>query len=337
MSIQDIRKVLKEKRDELLHKPNVVAVGVGYKVKNGKKTNDLAIICSVSRKIDKNDLYESDRIPQKIYEVVTDVIQTGEIKAIRLKRTDVIRPAFSGVSIGHKDITAGTFGCLVKKNGQKYILSNNHVMANCNDAEIGDPITQPGPYDGGSVSKHTIAHLSEFVPINYVGQTNSSCFLSKTLIRFLNFFSSLFGSYHRFNIERVQAEYNLIDAALAKPISDDLVSQDIFDVPGEICSWSTPFLGMKIKKSGRTTGVTYGTIDQVDVTTTVNYGGSRNAIFTDQLIAGPMSQGGDSGSVVIANDGTNNAIGLLFAGSEEVTVINDIRDVIEMLEIDFYE
>ncbi len=61
----------------------------------------------------------------------------------------------------------------------------------------------------------------------------------------------------------------------------------------------------------------------------VDYGGGRVAQFTDQLLAGPMSQGGDSGSAVLDNG--NRLVGLLFAGSENSTVINRIEHVFSAL------
>ena len=51
------------------------------------------------------------------------------------------------------------------------------------------------------------------------------------------------------------------------------------------------------------------------------------------IVTGPMSQGGDSGSVLIAGD-TNKAVGLLFAGSNESTIHNPIQTVLDCLEID---
>jgi len=79
------------------------------------------------------------------------------------------------------------------------------------------------------------------------------------------------------------------------------------------------------------TGYTEGTIQQIDATVQVSYGANKVAVFTDQLIAGPMSQGGDSGSVVF--NGQNNAVGLLFAGSSTTTVINRIQNVVSALKI----
>lgn len=46
----------------------------------------------------------------------------------------------------------------------------------------------------------------------------------------------------------------------------------------------------------------------------VTYGGGRTARFEDQIITGPMSEGGDSGSLLVDADELK-AVGLLFAGS----------------------
>jgi len=86
---------------------------------------------------------------------------------------------------------------------------------------------------------------------------------------------------------------------------------------------------MAIKKSGRTTGLTTGEIAQIDVSVTVSYGDNKTALFVDQLMAGAMSQGGDSGSVVLTAD--NKLTGLLFAGSDSTTIINRIENVFTAL------
>jgi hypothetical protein len=55
------------------------------------------------------------------------------------------------------------------------------------------------------------------------------------------------------------------------------------------------------------------------------------AQFRDQLLAGPMSQGGDSGSAVLDND--RKIVGLLFAGSDQTTIINRIQNVFSLLGV----
>ena len=121
-----------------------------------------------------------------------------------------------------------------------------------------------------------------------------------------------------------------MDAAIARPLSDDLVEKRILEI-GEPHGAVEGTLGMKIKKSGRTTGVTRGEITQVDVTVQVQYDATKIATFTGQLMAGPMSSGGDSGSVVL--DENDYVTGLLFAGSEVATVINTIQNVLKALNV----
>ncbi|MGQ0834838.1 MAG: hypothetical protein ACT4O5_07940 [Gammaproteobacteria bacterium] len=162
-----IQSVLKKAAPDLLARANVVATGAGYKVSRGKRTSDLSVVCSVTRKLSAAQLSRTDLVPATFDGVPTDVVETGRIRA-RQSRTARHRPAPGGVSIGHRDVTAGTLGCLVRKNGALLILSNNHVLANSNDAQQGDAILQPGPIDGGRFPGDHIANLEAFVPINFL-------------------------------------------------------------------------------------------------------------------------------------------------------------------------
>lgn len=206
-----------------------------------------------------------------------------------------MRPAKGGCSIGHYNITAGTLGCLTRRGDEELILSNNHVLANENKGSIGDLILQPGPYDGGT-SGDKIAELSTFIQISFDYGTNK------------------------------------VDAALARPIDRRDVSSDIIDI-GSPAGTVKAELDKPVIKSGRTTGLTRGHIIRTDYTARVEYSGGRSAIFENQLLTWKMSNGGDSGSVVLVDDGTRKVCGLLFAGSEYVTVINRIEDVLSALGI----
>jgi len=232
------------------------------------------------------------------------------------------------VSIGHYAITAGTLGCLVRRGDQRLILSNNHVLANSNDASLGDAVYQPGPYDGGG-SADRIATLEDFVPIQFSEQ-QADCPTAMGVANILNGMAALLGSRSRLKAVRPQQEDNLVDAALARPVADTDVMDEILDI-GQTQGVADGTLGMAVQKSGRTTGHTRGEILQVDVTVDVGYGGDRVARFADQLVAGAMSQGGDSGSAVL--DEGKNLVGLLFAGSDDATVINRIQNVFQLLGV----
>ena len=77
---------------------------------------------------------------------------------------------------------------------------------------------------------------------------------------------------------------------------------------------------------------TTGQITVVDTTVNVSYDGGRTATFEGQLVAGPMSQGGDSGSLIVAGD-SPRAVGLLFAGSDQTTIFSPIQVVLDALEV----
>ena len=323
-----IKELLKRNRDQLLKRSNIVATGVGYKITGGQKTTTLSIVCSVTKKVAASQLSSRDMVPAMLEGMPTDVVQTGIIRALQ-PTTNKHRPAPGGVSIGHRDITAGTLGCLVKKDGQKFILSNNHVLANSNQAEIGDPILQPGPYDGGTYPDDHIAGLEDFVPINIIG-VPSECPIATGTASLLNEIAKVLGSQVRMRAINQQATENLVDAAIARPLNPEDVTDEILQI-GTIQGTAAGELGMAIKKSGRTTGLTTGVIEQVDVSVNVQYGEGQIAMFTDQVMAGAMSQGGDSGSAVL--DDNNRLVGLLFAGSDTTTVINRIENVFSSLGV----
>lgn len=326
--VNEIKELLPAINQELFKKPNIIATGIGYKKVQGKKTGQLCIIASVEIKVAASALKQSELIPSTIDGIPTDVYPVGPVHIMQ-SPTGRFRPAPGGVSIGHYNITAGSLGCLVKKGCKIHILSNNHVLANSNQAATGDIILQPGPHDGGNISGDTIAKLSGFVPIQFENQNSSSTF-SKGLTDLYNFFARLSGSNARLLSTKIKQNGNLVDCAIAEPVNDNDVINKILQI-GSISGTAEGSLGMDIKKSGRTTGFTEGIIEQTDVTVRVNFGAGKTALFTDQLMAGGMSQGGDSGSVVLNSD--NEVVGLLFAGSINSTIINRIQNVFSELDL----
>jgi len=333
-----IKQTLRKHRKDLLKKKNVLAVGLGYKTKDGLNTGKLSIVCSVEKKLPVSEISKKDLVPAEIEGILTDVVETGKLKALRENRafpyndfkkarTDRWRPAPGGVSIGHENITAGTLGCLVKKKGEIFILSNNHVLAASNEGSIGSAILQPGKYDGGSL-KDRIATLTEFVEIKWLG--GEGCGISKALASAANIAARAAASKSRLQAIRQEEAFNLVDAAIARPIQDESVMNEILDIGIPSGGLNlTPELGLQIQKSGRTTEITQDEVIQIDVTAQVQYGEGKIALFEDQIMAGPMSSPGDSGSIVL--DMQKNLVGLLFAGSDQVTILNRIKHVFDLL------
>lgn len=331
LSQRDVTQAKERHKEIIMAKPNVVGVGMGYKETRGRMTDELCVVALVRQKVPKLGLRPDSRVPSKVDGIITDVIQVGELRALSTP-TDRIRPVPGGVSLGHYKVTAGTLGCVVfdQDTRKRLILSNNHVLAESNDALIGDQILQPGPVDGGRVAKDTVATLERFCPINF-STGPATCKFALIFADVGNSIAKLLGSKYRVEAYWSDEEAsNRVDAAVAKPVEGITFLDEIMDI-GVVAGTAPARLGMLVRKSGRTTGFTSGQITVLEATVDIRYG-DRTARFEGQIITGPMSKPGDSGSLLVAGDSLF-AIGLLFAGSEQATVHNPIQDVLDSLEV----
>jgi hypothetical protein len=332
--------------------PNVVSVGIGYKYTRGVRTDEICIVVGVRKKLPKDQVPEGELIAESIGGIATDVIEYGELRAL----SDVMdvgaqaltqrrRPCPPGYSIGHPRVTAGTLGAWVHRGpgDEHYVLSNNHVIASSNDAVPGDFIRQPGRADGGN-DDDRFARLTEYVRIRFDSDENggkkSSAAAAWKIWKWpANTLASLVGCPYRLTVARPnvieQPDPNLVDAAVARVLLENWVDLDIPGI-GEIQGFRDLDLGDRVIKTGRTTETTRGLVETVSATSRVDYGvGKGTATFGDQFViradSGDFSQGGDSGSVVLSEDGF--AGGLLFAGGSGVTIVNRISHVVSLLGI----
>jgi hypothetical protein len=323
-----IREILRKEKKKLLKKKGVVSIASGFKIIDGKITDMPCITISVEKKLIPTMIEQKDLVPTAIDSILTDVIESQIIKALHTQRH---RPVPGGVSGGHKDVT-GTLGGLAKQGIHSYILSNNHVLALSNKAEIGDPIIQPGNHDGGEYPRDHIADLIAFVPIN-MGGVASDCPFANVVRVVFDVLFKMVGSHTRFQAIWIQEGNNLVDAALAAPLSPDILSPEIFRI-GEVKGVVDAELGMEIQASSRTSGLRFGTIDQIDAIVKVDYGGGKSAVFEDQLISNTLcAKGGDSGTYIMSRAGL--LTGLLFAGSGTTMVANRIQNVVKELNLQF--
>lgn len=318
-------------QEEILSKPNVVGVGVGLREKAGRRTGEVVLTALVRQKVPEAALAPEEIVPPVVDGVPTDVMEVGDLVALAA-RTDRIRPAPGGVSIGHYQVTAGTLGGVVRDRAtdRRLILSNNHVLANSNKGLPGDPILQPGAIDGGRDPLDTIARLERFVPIQFIEQP-SSCRIADVVVAIGNAVAGVLGSKHRLSAIRYDPQAtNRVDAAVALPDEGPAISDEILDI-GVLGGTAPVELGMRVRKSGRSSGFTTGEVSVLDATVTVSYG-EKSARFEGQIVSGPMSEPGDSGSLLVAADALL-AVGLLFAGSQQATIFNPIGAVLTALEV----
>lgn len=332
-TIEQILQVKNKVQAGLMKKKNVTGVGIGFKETRRKMTGELSLVVLVTKKIELSELTFKDMVPAEIQGVITDVKEVGKIVIHKL-RTDRWRPAQPGVSIGHEYITAGTFGAVVRDNtsNKRLILSNNHVLANSNKAQQGDAILQPGPADGGKAPQDRIADLERFIPIIFEESDDKTCSIANGVAGIANFIAGMLGSKSRLTAIRMESIPNEVDAAVATPWGDS-INDEILEI-GVVGGVVEPQLEMRVKKSGRTTAVTEGIITTLNAMVQVGYGDGKTALFENQIITTDMSQPGDSGSLLLEAT-TNKAVGLLFAGSDEVTVHSPIQRIMELLNIKF--
>jgi len=341
-------------RRELHKKPNVVGVGLGYRQKEGHTTDEEAIVVFVTRKVPRDHLMGEEIVPNKIGESRIDVIEIGEVRFLteeeekeegeplsfkaRERRTARHRPAPGGVSIGHYRISAGTLGAVVrdKLSGRWAILSNNHVLANSsagNDgrASPGDVILQPGSHDGGRVPRDVIGYLERFVPLNRTFQ-RSECSIARFGEEAANRVLAAVMPRYRVTFQRQYEAGNLVDAALARPLRQKDLSPEILSL-GRVAGCAEAVLGDPVVFSGRTSGLVRGRVVAREVSLFVTMDTGDQVYFVDQLVTSALSRPGDSGALLL--DGKNRAVGLLFAGSNQVSICNRIAHVCRLLEIDF--
>ena len=230
------------------------------------------------------------------------------------------RPISLGVSGGNSGDLAngyccsGTLGALVQKNGQQFILSNTHVFAgdwvvggNSRVASAGDDINQSGLIDVGCqvIAADMVADLTDWAPIN--------------------------------SIDNVDAAIAVVRAGEVKTTGEILNIGTIANTTAQ------PFVGQRVKKSGRTTGLTSSSVSSLNATITVGYsdecaGGSYSKTFTGQVIISNRGSrflaGGDSGSLMVEDVAINpRAVGLLYAGSSSVAIANPINHVLSYFNV----
>jgi hypothetical protein len=215
-------------------------------------------------------------------------------------------PVPIGVSTGRADeCAAGTIGARVKSGTTLYALSNNHVYAYENNADVGDTVEQPGLYDTNCTysSANDLGTLSKWTTINFSGGNNT------------------------------------VDAAIAQTNTNALGNATPSNGYGTPSSTTkTAALNMAVEKYGRTTALTRGTVCAVGWDGDIGYS-SGTAHFVNQVVVcanrGPFLKAGDSGSLLVTNDNNRNPVGLMFAGdsSGQYGIANQIGNVLSALGV----
>jgi hypothetical protein len=327
----EIRPIKEAREAELLKLPGVTGVGIGYKVVDGKVTDELAIRVYVAEKKELDAVPSTERVPKAYKGIKTDVIQRKFVLYPRMMavaemglKADMATydPLKGGMSLGpcrsvyltaaeatcHNGgvpatagyyIFVGTLGCVVIDNATKaeMLLSNFHVMCVDDGWHAGDTMCQPAKNDGGHCPADVVGSLQRAVLSNEV------------------------------------------DAAIASHTARGYECS-ILEI-GDVNGTATAAVGMAVRKRGRTTGLTYGNVTDTDLSVNINYCDGIGVhtlnhqieIEVDHAQSAMFGTGGDSGSVVVNSGG--RVVGLYFAGDDTgaVGIANPIASVLNALNV----
>jgi hypothetical protein len=314
----ELRGAKERAETDLLALPGVTGVDVGYKEVGGEPTDRLAIRVLVAEKTPRGKVPAKQRVPEEIDGHPTDVIerrfelhQLGASMPVESLAAPVDSGAYDplrgGISIGpcrviNGFVHAGTLGAIVVDNvtNEFLALSSFHVLCVDDGSSPGDPMAQPARMDGGTCPGDAIGTL------------------------------------------RRHALTASVDAAVADTLASGaitrLVAPGVVEI-GALTGVNTATLGAAVRKRGRTTRLTFGTVDSVDLTLTLDYGdGIGRRTLTNQIGVKPDGRNpaftakGDTGSVVV-ND-ARQVVGLLVAGDDAgYGVANPIGDVLGALNV----
>jgi hypothetical protein len=327
--VQKVMAVQDRNTEMILRNPDVTGTATGL-TEDGK----LAVLVLTKKELTFTQLSKSaNPIPQKLDNVPVVLYYTGEIKAMKPDNPGG-KPGGGGSKVDHKALQTppielgtsggwrydlangyccgGTLGSLVEIGNKKYILSNYHVFeadivngGNGIVAQNGDYIIQPGLIDVGC-NANNAQNVATLVVKNSLPNKN-------------------------------------VDVGVAEIITGMVDPTGSILEIGTISSATVPAnIGQKVKKSGRTSGLTRSSIDGLNATVSITYenecagGTAFSKTFTGQIIiknkGSKFLAGGDSGSLMVEDVDTNpRAVGLLFAGSSLIAVANPIDEVLSFL------
>ena len=275
---------------------------------------ELGIMVMTEHALGKGRLPESIE-GMRVFENVTGRIKAFAVADHRVKQTPPIQMGTSGgwrFDLANGFCCGGTLGSLVLRGGQRYVLSNYHVLeadivsgGNGRTAVAGDPVVQPGLIDI-SCNAATGQNVATLSGIKSLPSSN-------------------------------------VDAAIAQ-ITPGMVQTNgsILEVGTISASTVAASVNQRVKKSGRTTGLTRSRVSGLNASVSVAYdnecagGAAFTKTYTGQILVtnrgSKFLAGGDSGSLMVEDVSTNaRAVGLLFAGSSSIAVANPIGQVLSFL------
>lgn len=220
----------------------------------------------------------------------------------------------AGGSCGHRKITAGTLGAFVEDDQDYYMLSNNHVFANSDLGNVGDPIWQPGRIDIQDSKFEVIGFLDRWSKLDETRRDNIDAALAVFSDRVKTFYPWDYTGIGRIKRQPVEDRYSVAN----------------------------------VVKRGRTTGVTRGQVSAFDLDGVEIDFGTRTKprviqfdnqieVIDVQPTRRNFSASGDSGSLII-DSASMRPYALLYGGGPDDqgidrTLAHFLPDVLDRLQV----
>jgi len=296
--VVDRAKSIKEKHaDRLKRFPNVIGVGVGHEIVGGKRTDRVAIRVYVRKKLPKDQLAPDAVLPDTLdgfpVDVIEDEFWIHQQPPITLAER-VVAHTFLRGGISIGNLLLGGAGTL-----------GVSVFDNRTGQEM---------------------LLSNW----HVLCGSDTCQAREPIIQPGAFDN---GTQTDLVAELVRAVLSAnVDAAIAQPLGQRPLSKEVWDL-GFVEASDVAQLGSVLRKSGRSSGFTLGTVSDISADVDVNGYPEGAHHFVDQIVIDGsfISIPGDSGSVWV-NDATH-VVGLNFAGSSSRAIANHIDAVFAQLDV----
>jgi hypothetical protein len=298
------------------HDDNITGVGVGFRRRGGKVTDEPVVTVMVRKKRRPGLVSRRRLIPAEIDVdgtlCPTDVVQAQAVlmnadgwPGLRTERVRALRFGCGVSNDADARPDAGTLGAIVRDNTDETIgiLSANHVIADNNRAPEADPIYQPAELDEPETGENQIGRLKRWVEITG-GATAVDAAIAQVEAGV-----------------RVNREYRGVEIEPPdeeRPAIGMLVAGDGFGnvwltsmattlrelsvtllPPGRNVEASAPPEGTKLEKVGRTTAYTAGRVYATGERIEVEVPGVGVVEYTGLIKAMWLGWNGDSGAMVI--------------------------------------
>ena len=316
---EEISRVKAEHEEALLKLPNVTGAYTDYKTTGGQRTDTLSIVVTVRS---KKDVPKGQAVPKEINGIPTDVIEE-EIMPMVGVLLDDIAPAVDAASYA--------------------TLEGGISIGPCRSVHLDPPeVTTSGEYvfvgTLGCIVRDNVTNEPMMLSNFHVMCINDAWAVGNTMAQPSRVDGGSCPADVVGTLARAQINAS-VDCAVSG-ISGRPTACSIVDI-GDVAGTATATVGQAVRKRGRTTSLTHGSVTATDYTTSVDYGDgigvvtlqNQIRIVNDAAQSAQFGIKGDSGSVVV--NPSNEVVGLYFAGNSTGTVgvANPITAVLTALNV----